>query len=265
MPATPQDRPSSSTSQRSAGSSHSKKSRRSFNTEETEPLLSQSNGEPRISHTESGTRSPAAESLLEQWRGKEKSKRRWQSAIALSTLCIVIVAIIGLVFAAPAVVEEYAKEALVFEPTNLSIDSFTTTGVRAKIEGIFVLDASKVKKRFIRTLGRAGTYLAREVESGKSKVKVYLPQYKNAMVGVAYVPPIKVNVRNGHINHISFLADLEPGNVGGVREIAQDWLDGRLSSVYVDAVALLSLRSGILSLGDQSISQSLHFEGQSLL
>ena len=160
--------------------------------------------------------------------------------------------------------EEYAREALVFEPNNLSLDSITATGVRARVQGTFVLDASRVQKKPVRDLGRAGTWIAREVESGASELKVYLPQYDNVLVGIAKVPPIKVNIQDGHYNHIDFLTDLEPGDVEGVRRIANDWLDGRLESLQIEAVASLPLRSGLFKLGTQSVTQSMFFEGQSL-
>lgn len=173
-------------------------------------------------------------------------------------------AILCLGFAAPTIVEEYAQQAVVFESTNLSIDSFTATGVRARVQGTFTLDASRVQKKSVANIGRAGTWIAKEVETRESDVKVYLPEYGNILLGVATIPPLKVNIRDQHVNSIDFLTDLEPGDVNSIRQIANDWLDGRLASLRVQGVAIVSLKSGIFSLGTQKISQSMLFEGQSL-
>jgi hypothetical protein len=182
----------------------------------------------------------------------------------LVVLSLSTIAILVLGFAAPSMVKQYAQGAAVFEPTSLSIASFTPSGVRARIEGSFVLDATRVESQPVRLLGRLGTWLAREIESGESDVQVYLPEYGDVLVGTASVPPIKVNIRDGHLNHIDFLTDLRPGDVDGIRGIANDWLEGRLGMLKVKVLAMVPLKSGILNLGSQSISESLVFQGQSL-
>lgn len=257
-------------SRRSNPSVRSNQSRKSHLSSESTPLLSREEDD-RPSYVDDQANgaalSPAALSLRSLQDGtsiKGNGRARWPTIVSLSILSLVAMAILGLGFAAPAVVEEYAKEAMVFEPTDLSIDSFTATGVKARIQGTFTLDASRVHKKPVRDLGRAGTWIAREVESGASKVQVYLPEYGNVLLGIANVPPIKVNIRNGHINYIDFLSDLEPGDIDGIRQIANDWLEGRLGQLRVKGVARLGLKSGLFSLGTQSISESLVFEGQSL-
>ena len=257
-------RPTSTHSSRSAGSRRSKVSKAS---EESTPLLSRQDDDEPVSYNTglaNGQASPAAVSLRsiqDNLEGSGKGQRRWATLISLSVLSVLVIAILGLGFAAPAVVEEYGKEALVLEPTSLSIDSFTATGVRARIQGGFVLDSSRVHKKPVRDLGRAGTWIARQVESGESEVKVYLPEYGNLLVGTAKVPPIKVDIRDGHYNHLDFLTDLEPGDVKGLRRIANDWLDGRLGSLAVKGIASVPLKSGIFKLGTQSVSQSMSFKG----
>jgi hypothetical protein len=164
-------------------------------------------------------------------------------------------------FFAPAAVEEYATQAADFKPTKLSPDSLTKTGVRVQIEGDFKMDASKVKKKSVRDIGKLGTWIAKEVESGESDVDVYLPEYGNILIGTAKIPGIKVNIRNGHTTHVSFFADLEPGSFDGLRNIANDWLEGRLGQVRVKGKARVPLKSGIFHLGDQIIEESLLFEG----
>jgi len=174
-----------------------------------------------------------------------------------------VVIILGAFFA-PAVVEEYAKEALVIEPTNLSIDSFTASGVRARVQANFRMDASRVGNKNVKNIGRFGTWIARQVESKSSTVEVYLPEYGNILLGTAAVPPVVVDIRNGHTTAIDFLTDLEPGNIEGIRQVANDWLEGRLGEIRVLGKANVGLKSGLFPLGTQSISESLVFEGQSL-
>ena len=102
------------------------------------------------------------------------------------------------------------------------------------------------------------------MESESSKVEVYLPEYGNILVGTAAVPPVVVDIRNGHITAIDFLTDLEPGNIEGIRQVANDWLEGRLGQIRLLGKANVGLKSGIFPLGTQSITESLVFEGQSL-
>lgn len=240
---------------------------------ENTPLLSRSDSTPRYDGTGEEERervqSPAATSLRSLQNGHSsakstKGRRRWPTVVAISVLGLVAIAILVGVFLAPAVVEEYAKEALVIEPTNLSIDSFTSTGVRARVQANFRMDASRVKNKDVRNIGRFGTWLAREVESKESKVEVYLPELGNILLGTAVVPRVVVDIRNGHTTGIDFLTDLEPGDIERLRQVANDWLEGRLHKVRVLGKANVGLKSGLISLGTQSISESLEFEGQSL-
>ncbi|KAA6410109.1 MAG: pre-rRNA processing [Lasallia pustulata] len=262
-------RPERPASQRSKASKRSRQSHLSIRSGESTPLLSRDvdrrhyGDEP----ADDVQTSPAATSLRSLQNGsesKDTTKRKWPTIVSLALLSLVLLAILGLGFAAPAVVEEYAKQAMVFKPTDLSIDSFTPTGVRARIKGNFTLDGSRVHKKPVRDLGRAGTWIARAVESRTSKVKVYLPEYDDLLLGTAEVPPITVDIRDGHITHVDFKTDLEPGDLDGIRRIANDWLDGRLGQLRVQGKAEVSLKSGLFSLGTQSISQTLLFEGEDL-
>jgi hypothetical protein len=256
-------------SRHSGHSGGSKRSKASIASEETTPLLSRQDDDEPVSYSgpTNGAVSPAAaslQSIQDNFEGSGKGQRKWATLVSLSILSALMVTILCLGFAAPAIVEEYAKEALVLEPTSLSIDSFTATGVRARIQGNFVLDGSRVQKKSVRDLGRVGTWIAKEVESEESMVKVYLPEYSNLLLGTAIVPPIKVSIRDGHYTHFDFLADLEPGNVDGIRRIVKDWLDGRLGSLAVKGVASVALKSGIFKLGTQTLSQSMLFKGEPL-
>jgi hypothetical protein len=193
-----------------------------------------------------------------------KAGRRWPTAVAVGVLGLLVLGIIAGAFFAPAVVEEYTKEALVIEPTSLSIDSFTSNGVKARVQASFRMDASRVKNKHVRNIGRFGTWIARAVESQESKVEVYLPEYGNILVGTAAVPRVVVDIRNGHTTAVDFLTDLEPGDMEGIRQVANDWLEGRLDQIRVLGKADVGLKSGLIPLGTQSISESLVFEGQSL-
>lgn len=258
------DRPTSKHSQHDHDNDHD---------HEITPLLSRSDSTPRYDGTEDDGEgrqpSPAATSLrsLQNGHGSTKSpkpRRRWPTVIAISILGLVAIAILTGAFLAPAAVEEYAKEALVIEPTNLSIDSFTATGVRARVQANFRMDASKVKNKDVRNIGRFGTWIARKIETKESEVQVYLPELGNILLGTATVPRVVVDIRNGHTTGIDFFTDLEPGNIGGIRQVANDWLEGRLHKLRVLGKANVGLKSGLISLGTQSISESLEFEGQSL-
>ncbi|KAI9843873.1 MAG: regulator of (H+)-ATPase in vacuolar membrane [Sclerophora amabilis] len=250
-------------------SKRSGRSLRSNASTESTPLLSREDDrhEYGVDQSNGGPPSPAASSLRslhDRPRGKLGKRRRWPSAIALLVLIVGMIVIIALGFFAPAAIEEYASQAMVVEPTKLSIDSFTAKGVRARIQGHVGLDASRVKNSAVRNLGRAGTWIAKEVESQESVVQVFLPEYGNVFLGTATVPPMIVNIRNGHVNQIDFKSDVEPGDIDGIRRIANDWLEGRLGQLRIQGKTDLALKSGIIPLGSQSISESLVFEAQDL-
>lgn len=201
-------------------------------------------------------------------RGSLKSKRkiRWPTIISLTLLSAAVVVILVFAFAVPAVVKEYAEGAAVFEPTEVSVDSIADDDVvRARIRGDFVLDAQRVTKKSVRDIGRFATWIAREIETGPTEVQVYLPEYNNVRLGKASIPSIHANIRNGHVNHVDFFADLSPGDLVGIRPVADDWLEGRLGRLSVKGVAKVSVRSGLLNFGAQVISHTLRVEGTVLM
>jgi len=103
------------------------------------------------------------------------------------------------------------------------------------------------------------------VESEESQVDVYLQKEEgNILLGTAAIPRIVVDIRNGHANTLDFLTNLEPGDVEGIRRVANDWLEGRLDTVRLLGKADVGLKSGLIPLGSQTIIESLVFEGQSL-
>jgi hypothetical protein len=232
-------------------------------TEQT-PLLP-SGGSGAADQSQAQRQTSARGSLLSSLQGKGKGgKTRWPSLVALLLLCVLVVLIIVFAFLAPSTVEQYAQQAVVFDPTSLSIAGFTATGVRARIQGNFMIDAGRVRRKPVRDLGKFFTYIAREAESGESEVEVSLPEYGNVVLGTAHVPPIKVDLRNGHKTHVDFLADLEAGDVDGIRRIANDWIDGRLGQLRVLGKATVPLKSGIISLGRQTVVQELLFANKDI-
>ncbi|KAJ5570946.1 hypothetical protein N7535_004606 [Penicillium sp. DV-2018c] len=197
---------------------------------------------------------------LDGGANNKRSRVPWPTVISLSILTLSVLAILVLAFAAPAAVKEYAQQAAIFKPTTVSIDSTTPGGVRARIQGDFVMDSGLVKSKSIRGIGRLATWIAREVETGPSDVEVYLPEYGNVLVGTAALPSIKVNIRNGRHNHVDFLADLETGDVRGIHAVAMDWIEGRLGRLNVKAKATIHPKSGLIALGTQVLTDNIIFE-----
>lgn len=257
------DRRSSSPSSKRSTKSNRRNSTSLPSASESTPLLARQDDElPGSQYVDDREdRTESEDSIPEE---KRRSNRRWPTIVALSVLTFAALLILGLGFAGPAIVKEYSKEALVFEPTNISIDSFTATGVQARFQGVFMLDASRVQRKPVRDLGRAGTWIAREIETEESEVQVYLPEYGNILLGTATLPRIKVNIRDGHVNHIDFLSDIQPGDFLEIRRVANDWLGGQLGQLRVKGMATFGLKSGLFSLGSQTISELLVLQGQSL-
>ncbi|PIA93479.1 hypothetical protein CB0940_04902 [Cercospora beticola] len=236
-----------------------------FGASENTPLLA--GGQTESTEQSRPQNDSSASSLLRGIQGSKggrKKKLRWPSLIALLILCIVAALIIIFAFVAPTAVQQYAAEAIVFEPTSLSIDSFTATGVRARVQGNFKLDSTRVKQASVRRLGKLCTYIAEEVETGEGNMAVSLPEYGNVLLGIAHLPPIKAYIRDQHITGIDFLTDLEPGDVDGIRAIANDWIDGRLGSLRVVGRAQVPLKSGLISLGQQLVQQEMTFSGDEI-
>lgn len=260
----------SAASTASIRSQQSRRSDGSAHAEESTPLLQQDTNHPNYGEGPANSNEPASiaasslRSLQNFGPGKVKG-RRWPTIVALALLFLSITAILVLGFAAPEIVEEYAKEAAVFNPVYLSIDSFTSSGVKARIQGDFAVDASRVHKKPVRDLGRFGTWIAQAVESKNSEMKVYLPEYGEVLLGTAYAPGIVVDIRNGHTTRVDFLCDLVAGDLDGIRAILNDWIEGRLGQLRVQGVAEVGLKSGLFSLGAYQFTRSLVFQGLCLI
>jgi hypothetical protein len=167
-------------------------------------------------------------------------------------------------FIVPPAVEEYAKQAAVLEPTNLSLESITADGIRARIQANFRLDGSRVQQDTTRRIGRLATWAVRKLGTAETLVGVYLPEYDNVLLGTAKLPPLTVDLVDGHTTAIDIIADLTPGDADGIRTIANEWLEGKLDRVKLLGKADLQLNSGVIPLGTHPVLESLVFEGQSL-
>lgn len=197
-------------------------------------------------------------------RSVSKSSRRWPSYIAASLLALVIIAIAILAFIVPDAVQEYSEQAAVIEPTNLSLESITAQGVRARIQGNFRLDGSRVANEHVRRIGKTTLWLAGQLGTDETKITVHLPDYDNVVLGSAIVPPLVIGLREGEVTELDFVTDLATGDLNGIRTIANEWLEGRLSSVRLHGVADLTLKSGLIPLGTYAVSDTVVFEGQDL-
>ncbi|KAL2833403.1 hypothetical protein BDW59DRAFT_169080 [Aspergillus cavernicola] len=245
-------------------SSSSIQQHRSFEiSSESTPLLHRRNDDLS---TYGGTESPRSSSPASGTLSPDDDLKKSRSRVGWTVLCgliavSAIVTILILAFFVPAVVKQYVKEAALFKPTNLSIESATSEGVRIRVEGDVFLDANRIESASVRNLGRFVTWIGREVETGQSEVEVYLPEYGNTLVGTASLPSINLSIRNGHVNHLDFEADLVAGNLEGLRSVAVDWLDGKLGRLLVRGTATLRLKSGLLNLGEQILTDSVIYEG----
>ena len=228
-------------------------------TEQT-PLLSQNDGPNQTGEQDEPRGRNSATSLLRSLQRSPKgARRRWPSLLALFILCLFAVLIMVFAFFAPSIMEQYASQAVVFEPKRLSIDSFTSSGVRARVQGDFMTDASRVKSKPVRDIGKAATWIARAVESGETEMEISLPEYGNVVLGTAQIPRIKVNIRNGHRTPIDFLSELQPGDADGIRRLANDFIDDRLGQLRILAKAAIPIKSGIFSFGTQKVQQEMLF------
>ncbi|KAJ4307102.1 regulator of (H+)-ATPase in vacuolar membrane [Collariella sp. IMI 366227] len=252
-----------------AGSSKASRNRDFEDDIESTPLLSSSAPTPRYDGEHDNAHGDAASITSHHTDaapakpGKSKPFRS-PTIIAMIVLSFFALAVLILAFIVPAAVEEYAKQATVLEPTNLSLVSITSNGVRARIQANFRLDGQRVASDYVRRIGKAATWLVGELGTEETKINVFLPDYDNTLLGTAGVPPLKVSIVDGRNNAVDFVADLIPGDAEGIRSLANEWLDGRLDNVRVRGQTDIRLKAGIIPLGTHSVAESLTFEGSKL-
>lgn len=233
---------------------------------ESEPLLA---GDANGSGPSYGSQSVANDATIDAsssqppTKSKKKAKR-WPSLIAMLLLGGVFIAVIVLGFLVPPAVQTYIEKAVVLEPTALSLDSISFTGIRARIQGNFRMDAGRVQDDTARRIGRIAMSLMRTVGAESTHIKLYAPAYGDAMVGSAVVPPVDLNLLDGHNTFIDVVADLQLGDNASIKKIVNDWLTGKISELEVKTATALQLKSGIIPLGTHDIVESMVLEGQDL-
>lgn len=193
-----------------------------------------------------------------------RSGMRWPSIIAMAILAVVVVIIIILGFVVPPSVQTYAEKAAVLEPTNLSIENITSDGVWARVQADVRLDGSRVENANARRIGKMVTSIMRKLETHETVVDVFLPDYDDSLAGTAVIPPLVLDLVDGHNTELDVVTKIKPGSAENIRKIANDWLDGKLNQLKVVGKSKLQLNSGIFPLGTHDVAKTLVFEGQSL-
>lgn len=166
-------------------------------------------------------------------------------------------------FLTPAIIEQYAKESVTLNVSSISVESFTSEGLQARVKADVMIDAGRVKSGFVRAMGRIGTSVAKKVSTAPGEVHVFLPDYDNVLLGKVLVPTMVLDIRNGYTNELDFVSDVVPGEMDGVRKVVDDFIAGKVKKLRVWGWARLDMRSGILPLGRQLLSETLTFESLS--
>lgn len=224
----------------------STRSRRSSDNEASErsPLLPQ-----RVSSTDSPPPAGFPERAL-----------RWPSTVALLILCGSIVALLSIVFFAPTAAEQYTQQATVLDISSLSIHSFTEKGLKVKARGTVNVDASRVKNAGVRLLGRIGARIVGKVYVQPFEMRARLPDYQNALLGIADMPAIIIDIRNGHSTVLDLVCKTEPGSLDAIRLLANDFVSGNLHRVKVLGEIDIRIKTGLITLGPQRIAQEFIFK-----
>ncbi|OAA43818.1 hypothetical protein NOR_04393 [Metarhizium rileyi] len=193
-----------------------------------------------------------------------RRKLRWPSLVAMVTMATLVIVVMVLGFVVPPAVQQYIENALVLEPTDLTVESLTANGVRARMKATFQLDGSRVKDENARRVGRLATGIMRQLGTAETQLRVHLPHYDDALVGTAALPPITLNLVDGQVTHLDFVTEFAPGDTETIRKIANEWLHGNLDTLMVTGASAVSLKSGIFPLGTHDISESMVFEANEL-
>jgi len=217
---------------------------------ENTPLLSNSHSNGHLD-PESSSQPPST----------TKRRLRWPSLVALVALSSTAILVMLLGFFVPDAMQKYAMEATTVNIRSV-IPEFTDTGARARVKVAFSLQSHKVRSSNVRNLGVLGTWIARQVESGESRVDVHLPDYGDAILGTAVVPPLKVSIVDGRETDLDFYTDLiPPKDIAPLRILFDDWVKGSLDHIQVAGDIEIALRSGIIRLPTQNIVQTINLNG----
>ncbi|KAJ3482380.1 hypothetical protein NLG97_g7585 [Lecanicillium saksenae] len=240
------------------------KARQEERAAETEPLLAGNSSTANTSYgSQAVTSDAASDAASSQGPVKpQKSKRRWPSLVAMLILGSLVIVTIVLGYLVPPAVQTYIEKAVVLEPTGLSLDSLSLTGIRARVQGNFRMDATRVEDVTARRIGRIAMSIMRTVGAEQTHIKLYVPGYGDAMVGSAIVPPLYLNLVDGQNTFIDVVADLKLGDNGSIKKIVNDWLTGKISELEVKTATALQLKSGIIPLGTHDIVESMVLEAK---
>lgn len=238
--------------------------------DETAPLLTNERGGPsqQSRHDDDDGRSIDNVSVVSVQSGvtlPEVTGKPWASTTAIIGLTVAVICVLIGVFVGPSTVEEYGKQALTIEPKGLAIDSFTRTGVKARVQADAWLDPAKVNNSAIRTIGRFGMWMAHYLESEPTDIAVYLPEYNNMTLGTAQTPGMKLNVRAHEVTHLDFVALAKPGKIVGLQEVTDDFLKGRIAKLTVQGLADVKIKWKFVPLGETELAPKVILEGRSLL
>ncbi|KAM7200542.1 hypothetical protein V8F20_005273 [Naviculisporaceae sp. PSN 640] len=237
---------------------------------ETTPLLTGSTATPRYEGENDGSGAADVASLASaasdaQSRKSNKAGSRRSSWIVGIILWLIVFAIIIFGFFLPPALEKYAKQAPVVEPTNLSLESITSNGVRARIQANFRLDGQRVRNEYLRGVGWFAGRVVRTLKTEETKVDVYLADFENELLGSAVLPSVTVSLAQGENTAVDLVAELIPGNAEGIRTIANEWFQGRLNSVRLRGTTNVQLKAaGFIPLGTHHVSEILVFEAKKL-
>jgi hypothetical protein len=212
---------------------------------------------------ESRSRSRSCSSSIESIQTTSpKSRQRWPTLIALAFLTTAVFLTLFFGFAAPSGIEAYSRQAAQIRFQNASVVSATSSELQVRIHADFALDGSQVHSKSLRDFGRLATWIAREVETEQTELYVRLPEYGDEIVGTAIIPSIKLNIRSGAANHINIVIHLIPGDVTSIPLVVNDWFDGRLAYLKLHGAASIGIRSGLLRLSSQKISENILIDGR---
>ena len=235
---------------------------------ESTPLLARSN-----SHDgEDGPSSTCSTSSRRSRRshvcdGEDGLKKRfWQRRpvrLVLLLLLIDAILIIALFFVLPATVEDYAKEAIVFTPENLAVNTFTSEGVIVDVKGLLSVDASRVRNAPTRNIGRFATWFVSRVKSGEADVEFAVPDLGDMVLVTATIPPLSASIYNGHDTFLNFQSLVRLGGAEGLKKLANDYFKGNLHELVVEGRTAVPLTVGFVPIGRKSLSKLLRFNGTS--
>lgn len=161
----------------------------------------------------------------------------------------------------PSATARYAREAMILDISNLSVESFTDRGARVLIQAKVTIDAKRVDNHAFRTFGIMGGWLARKVSTGESKISIYLPDYGKSVLVTATTPATDLGIQNGQITLIDYVSEVETCSLEILQSVANDYLNGGLGFIRVRGEANLALKSGILGFGTQKRIIEMAFEG----